>query len=188
MNYFLVYSVFTAISLPLISMIMGKRYRTNLTEHAKMVIAMFCGTSSSLLLGVSLAAIYYEHLFHAMVIGLGAGLFLGGLQGSSLGLLPTFEGATSGFMGGMMGVMLGAMLPLDKTYLLVQLFIIFALCSLMVFGIFVNLQADKSKVNGRWFIKPLFISILIVGYILAGNYLSLSPINETPVQSHHHKH
>ncbi|MCA0983428.1 hypothetical protein LCL89_05100 [Halobacillus yeomjeoni] len=188
MGYFLIYSIFTATSISVASMILGKKFLKHLKEHERKVIAMVSGTSTTMLLGISLAVFYTDYLLLATLIGISSGLFLGGLNGITLGFIPAFEGAMSGFMGGMMGVMLGAMLPLEDSYLLVQLFMVFALCSLMLFGIFLNKQSDKSNVNRKWFIKPLFISILIIGYMLTGNYFSQSTINETPVQSHHHKH
>jgi uncharacterized cupredoxin-like copper-binding protein len=170
MSDFQFYVLGSLIVVTLISLILSIRYKSQFHQMQGMVISMFLGMNIGLTAGVLMGNVYQGNLFYSTIISMAIGILAGSLCGLVFGILSWLEGLMAGLMGGMMGAMLGEMITTNQSLVIIKILLTLSISSIFLFFI---LKQPVSKDSGKrtWFLKPLITFILVVSYLIGGEYL-----------------
>lgn len=183
------FHIFITLALLLIvifSFLLTKKFHPSLHHSHRMVISMISGTSIGLVVGLLLGSSFQGNLFTSTVLSISAGAFIGGVCNSKLGMVSCMEGLSAGLMGGMMGAMLGEMISIAESIILIKLSITLAVCSLILYPTFASTSCPEPFIpSKKWFLKPFFVFLLVVGFLLGGNWFISEPRNQHNPHIHH---
>ncbi len=107
-----------------------KCYGKNISCTNGMMAGMILGMIPGFMTGAIIGAT--NGMFLGSIVGMTAGIVLGIKAGKCCGIMGAMEGVMAGFMAGIMGAMTSVMMFSD--HLLEFLFIAFAICGAMLFG------------------------------------------------------
>ncbi|MEW8986659.1 MAG: hypothetical protein AB2401_06630 [Bacillus sp. (in: firmicutes)] len=169
MILFNAYIFFTLAVTLVISIILGLRYRNELTSMNGMIISMYLGMNIGLTSGILLGAVFRGDLFLSTILSMLLGAAAGTIMGAVFNAAASIEGLLSGIMGGMMGAMLGEMLPPEKSLILINIFLTISIAALFLFKILP--QTESANAPKKYVMKPILAFIMLVIYLYSGSQL-----------------
>ncbi|KGX92391.1 membrane protein [Pontibacillus halophilus JSM 076056 = DSM 19796] len=185
---FQVYIIFMLLLLVVSSFILSKLFYKSIYHSERMVISMVTGTSNGLVIGGMLGSIFQGDLFISTTLGISIGVIISSVSNWNLGVIFCIEGGAGGLMGGMMGAMLGEMLPFSESIILIQLFMLLAIGSLILYPALAHTSiVEPTLLSTRWLLKPLLFTFLVVSILLGGNWISEKTVYEHQPPHHHSK-
>ncbi|MBN9654733.1 hypothetical protein J0K78_10700 [Halobacillus sp. GSS1] len=186
MSDFQIFITLALLMIVIFSFLLARKFHTTLHHSHCMVISMMTGTSIGLVIGLMMGSIFPGNLFLATVSGMSTGALIAGVCNWKLGMVSCIEGISAGLMGGMMGAMLGEMISIAESIILLELFITLAVCSLVLYPTFASTSSPEPFIpSKKWFLKPLLVFFLVVGFLLAGSWYVGEPVNQQKPHIHH---
>lgn len=172
MSSFDYFVIATLLLVTIISVITGILYRNRFNRMSGMMVSMVISMNVGLTAGLLLGSNYQGNLYLSTIISILVGVIAGTACGMTFGVLPTLEGFMAGLMGGMMGAMLGEMITQNQADTIINIFLALTVCSLLLFPILY--EPNGKEINNKkrfWFVKPLFVFLFLLSYLMIGNKL-----------------
>jgi preprotein translocase subunit YajC len=177
---------FTLAAVVLVSFVLVRRHKAEMTVMNGMITSMFLGMNIGLTGGILFGSVFRGDLFLSTILSIVIGAAVGILLGGLFNVAAAIEGLMSGIMGGMMGAMLGEMLLPEKSLILINIFLTISIAALFLFKI---LTQEKSLIKSKkYLLKPFFIFIFLLIYLFFGSKLAGNFIIDLPLIKEHDQH
>ncbi|WP_409272231.1 hypothetical protein V1499_20825 [Neobacillus sp. SCS-31] len=168
MSILLPYVLFSLCIAAVAAAFLSWKLKSRLGHSEGMTIAMLFGMLSGLAAGTALGTVFQGDLYTATLYAVLFGASAGVASAFPLGTTASVEGFGAGLMGGMMGAMLGEMVPAFQSIKLVNILLVLAFGSLLLFGVLPT-RNESSLPSKRWLLKPVTVFLLICGLLVGGN-------------------
>lgn len=150
------------------SAFLSRNLKSRLGHSEGMAIAMLFGMLAGLATGTAIGTHFQGDLYSATLYAALFGASAGAAGAFPLGAAAVIEGFGAGLMGGMMGAMLGEMVTASQSIKLVNILLVSAFSSLLLFGVLPSAN-EKSIPSKRWLLKPITVFLVICGLLAGGS-------------------